>query len=126
MYGPIVKFIYHLPFDIATLDSASRKYKTFLDSLAKHTVYADHKDYYRGFNYVTLRNKLHERAKKEPNDLYRLILSLYIDNPVRRTSDYTKILINETSDYTNTYTYKCKCKCNKTIQKILKNNIEKK
>ena len=33
--------------------------------------------------------------KKEPNDLYRLIISLYIDNPVRRRSDYTKMLINE-------------------------------
>ena len=33
--------------------------------------------------------------KKEPNDLYRLIIALYIDNPVHRTSYYTKMLINE-------------------------------
>ena len=26
--------------------------------------------------------------------MYKLIISLYIDNPVRRTSDYTKMLIN--------------------------------
>ena len=32
--------------------------------------------------------------KKEPNDLYSLIISFYIDNPVK-TSDYTKMLINE-------------------------------
>ena len=35
-------------------------------------------------------NRLHEIMKKETNDLYRLIISLYIDNPVRRTCDYTK------------------------------------
>ena len=46
-----------------------------------------HIENYKGCNYVTLRNRLHEIMKKEPNDLYRLIISLYIDNPVHRTSD---------------------------------------
>ena len=64
--------------------------------MAKYAVYAERNDeYYKKYNYGTLRNRLHEITKKEPNDLYRLIISLYIDNPVWRTSDYTKILINE-------------------------------
>ena len=63
--------------------------------MAKHDVYVERIDeHYKGFKYVTLRNGLHDVMKKEPNDLYRLIISLYIDNPVRRTSDYTKMLIN--------------------------------
>ena len=77
LYSPIVKFIYYLPFDITTIDEAYRKYKLFLDSLAKHAVYAERNDeYYKGYNYVTLRNRLHEIMKKEPNNLYRLIISL--------------------------------------------------
>jgi len=58
--------------------------------LAKHTVYTERNDeYYKGYNYVTLRNRLHEIMKQEKNDLYKLIISFYIDNPIRRTSDYT-------------------------------------
>jgi hypothetical protein len=96
LYSPTVKFIYYLPFDTTTINEAYSKYKTFLDSLAKHAVYTERNDeYYKGYNYVTLRNRLHEIMKQEKNDLYRLIISLYIDNPVRRTSDYTNMLINE-------------------------------
>ena len=69
-YSPIVKFICYLPFDIATIGEAYRKYKAFLDSLAKYVVYADHdEDYYKYYNYDTLRNILHEIMKNKPNDL---------------------------------------------------------
>ena len=52
-------------------------------------------EYYRGYNYVTSRNWLHEIMKMEPNDLYKLMRSVYINNPVDRTNHYPKILINE-------------------------------
>ena len=58
LYSPIVKFVYYFPFNISNIDEAYRKYKTFLNSLAKHIIYADcDEDYYKGYNYVTLRNR---------------------------------------------------------------------
>ena len=50
--------------------------------------------------------------KKEHNDLYKLIISLYIDNPVCRTSDYTIMLINEKLMARITYSFSPNIKIN--------------
>ena len=39
-YSPIVKLIYHLPFDGPYIDKAYNNYKDLLDSLPKHSEYA--------------------------------------------------------------------------------------
>ena len=68
--------------------------------MAKHAIYEECYDgYYKGYNYVPLRNRFYEIMKKEPNDLYKLILSLYINNHVCRTIDHIKI-IREGCTYT--------------------------
>ena len=37
----------------------------------------------------------------EKNELHKLIISLYIDQPPRRTEDYVKCLVNKPDDHTS-------------------------
>ena len=64
-YSPIVKIIYFLPFDVSDIDKAYNKYKQLLDSLPKHAEYAEHTpEYYKGYDYVRMRSKMHEITKQ--------------------------------------------------------------
>ena len=40
-----------------------------------------------------MRTRVHEIMKKEPDDLRKLLMSLYTDSIVRRSTDYTKMLV---------------------------------
>ena len=70
-----------------------------LDSLPKHSEYAQRTpEYYGGYDWITLRNKLHKMAKKEKNEETKLLIALYMDQPRRRSSDYANCVINEPDD----------------------------
>ena len=70
-----------------------------LDSLPKHSEYAQRTpEYFGNYDWITLRNKLHEIAKKEKNDETKLLIALYVDQPPRRCSDYANCVINEPDD----------------------------
>ena len=45
LFSPVVKFIYYLSFDIATIDEVYKNYKAFLNLLAKQAVYANRDDH---------------------------------------------------------------------------------
>ena len=63
-YSLIVKIIYYLPFNISDIDKAYNHSKNLLDSLPKHSVYAERTPEYHGdYNWITLRNRLHKIAK---------------------------------------------------------------
>ena len=55
-YSPIVKFIYYLPFDVS------------------------------GYDWIKLRNKLHDSAKKEKNEETKLLFASHMDEHPRRSS----------------------------------------
>ena len=64
-YSPIVKLIYYLPFYVSNIDKDYNNYKEMLDSLPKHSEYPERTpEYYGGYDWIKLRNKLHEIAKK--------------------------------------------------------------
>ena len=88
-YSPIVKLIYYLPFDVSDIDKAYNNYKQMLDKLSKRSEYVQRTpEYYGGYDWIKLRNKLHDIAKKEKNDETKLLVALYMDQPPRRSSDY--------------------------------------
>ena len=77
-YSPIVKLIYYLPFDVSDIDKAYNNYKQMLDKLSKRSEYPQRTpEYYGGYNWITLRNKLHDISKKEKNDETKLLIALY-------------------------------------------------
>ena len=48
-----------------------------LESLPKHSEYAQRTpEYYGGYDWITLRSKLHEIAKKEKNEETKLLIAL--------------------------------------------------
>ena len=68
-YSPIVKLIYYLPFDVSDIDKAYNNYKEMLDSLPKHSEYAQcTPEYYGGYDWITLRDKMNNVAKTEKNE----------------------------------------------------------
>ena len=101
-YSPIVKFIYFLPFDVSIIDNVYIKYKNLLDSLPKDAVYQERTpEYYKNYTWITLREKMHQIMKNEKNEVYNLIISLYINQVPRRTEDYVNCLINKPDDHTS-------------------------
>ena len=98
-YSPIVKLIYYLPFDVSEIDKAYNNYKEMLDSLPKHSEYPQRTpEYYGNYDWIKLRNKLHDISKTEKNDETKLLIALYMDQPPRRSSDYANCIINKPDD----------------------------
>ena len=128
-YNPIVKFIYLLPFDISIIDGVYKKYKGLLDSLPKDAVYEERTpEYYQNYTWVTLREKMHQIMKIEKNEVYKLIISLYIDQPPRRTEDYVNCLINKPDDQTSnilTFTKNKKQFIFNSYKNITKSGVQK-
>ena len=84
-YSPIVKLTYYLPFDVSDIEKASNNYKEMLDSLSKHSEYAQRTpEYYGGYDWIKLWKKLHDIAKNEKNEETKLLIALYMDQPPRR------------------------------------------
>ena len=70
-----------------------------LDILPKHSEYAQRTpEYYGGYDWIKLRNKLHNIAKKEKNEETNLHIALYMDQPPHRSSDYANCVINKPDD----------------------------
>ena len=89
----------YLPFDVSDIDKAYNNYKEMLDSLPKHSEYAQRTpEYYGGYDWIKLRNKLHAISKKENNDETKLLIALYMDQPPRRSSGYANCIINKPND----------------------------
>ena len=98
-HRPFVKRMYYLPFDVSDIDKAYNNYKEMLDSLPKHSEYAQRTpEYYGGYDWVKLRDKMNNVAKTQKNEEYKLIISLYMNSVPRRSSDYANCLINKPDD----------------------------
>ena len=82
-YSPILKLIHYLLFDVLDIDQAYNKYKEMLDSLPKHSEYGQRTpEYYGDYNWITLRNKLHDISKKEKMKKQNYLLhSIWINLP---------------------------------------------
>ena len=66
--------------------------------------------------------------KTEKNEVYKLIISLYIDQPPRRTEDYVNCLINKPDDQTNnilTFTKNKKQFIFNSYKNITKSGVQK-
>ena len=83
------------------------QYVNFYDTHLKKRIKQTHESYKRdesrnlGYTYATLRTKVNEIIPTEKNDEYRLLMSLFINTPPRRTNDYTKIHVNIADDKTS-------------------------
>ena len=70
-----------------------------LDSLPKHCAYAERTlEYNGGYDWVTLRNRLHKIEKNEENDETKLLITLHMDEVPQISSDYADCLINQLDD----------------------------
>ena len=83
------------------------QYIQFYDTHLKKRIEQTRESYKRdesrnlGYTYATLRTKVNEIIPTEKNDEYRLLMSLFMNTPPRRTNDYTKIHVNIADDKTS-------------------------
>jgi hypothetical protein len=129
-YSSIVFYLRLLDVQKKYIDSAYTKYKSFLDSLPKDSVYKkkDLEKDYMNYTWITLRNRIKDLCNDNSvPELDKVILSLYTDIAPRRTSDFLKMKINPDNIDDKNYNYLIFNKKEKVfIFNVWKNALDKK
>ena len=98
-YSPISRYIY-IAKPVEAQDVAYRKYLNWIQTAPLAPTARFRAEQYKGYNtWTKLKNKVDQILQKKTIDpLHKLLLSLYVDIPPRRSRDYTYMLINVKDD----------------------------